>query len=136
MLLSSNLIDRLSSSAFTLVCIQLLRGNIDDRRCCVEIVTLTMKANGVISNKIPLPYNSYNVFYILERERIIHERNGKQTTREESSDCDFNWYGSHLEVPSLPPRYIHLESTLAPNWYIPGARKLAKRKHVKSHGGE
>ncbi|KAL7429427.1 hypothetical protein ACHAXH_002041, partial [Discostella pseudostelligera] len=39
-----------------------------------------MKANGVISNKIPLPYNSYNVFYILERERIIHERNGKQTT--------------------------------------------------------
>ena len=87
------------------------------------------------SNKIPLPYNSYNVFYILERERIIHERNGKQQSRESSVATEFNLYGP-LDLPPLPPRYLHLESALSPNWYIPGARKLAKRKHVKSHGGE
>lgn len=65
---------------------------------------------------------------------MIHERNGKQQVRE-ISGTDFNWYGP-LDLPPLPPRYLHLESALAHNWYIPGARKLAKRKHVKSHGGE
>lgn len=93
-----------------------------------------MMRNVKNNGKLSLPYNSYNVFYILERERIINERNGKQPIRESSGD-DFNYYGP-LDLPPLPPRYHHLESTLVPNWYIPGARKLAKRKHVKSHGGQ
>lgn len=82
---------------------------------------------------IPLPYHSYNVFFILERALIIHERNGMQQISG-SSAHEFNGYGP-LDLPPPPPRYRQLESVLAPNWYIPGIRKLAKRKHVKSHGG-
>lgn len=95
--------------------------------------------------KLPKPYNNYNLFFVLERARIIKER------LDVESPIPAAIYGSesppttpsvpgyeYMVLPPLPPRYQHLASTLPPNWYVPGKNKnaLVKRKHVRMHGGE
>ena len=100
-----------------------------DRHQGTSDIVITNAHQGM---KIPRPYNRYNVFFILERELLIQARKGKQTPPTSRS---FNGYES-LDLPPLPPRYRHLQSTLAPNWYAPGKQKLVKRKHNKSHGGK
>lgn len=92
--------------------------------------------------KLIKPYNSYNLFFILERARILEEKkagsiasSAKMMVRFSASQAVATGY-EFLDIPPLPPRYRHLEKTLAANWYDPGRNKLAKRKHGKSHGGE
>ncbi|KAL7524598.1 hypothetical protein ACHAXR_000642, partial [Thalassiosira sp. AJA248-18] len=80
--------------------------------------------------KIAKPYNNYNIFFILERELLIHTRNGKNTP---PASIEFNGYEG-LDLPPFPSRYQHLKPTLVSNWYVPGKERSAKRKHTKSHG--
>ncbi len=84
------------------------------------------------------PYNVYNIFFILERARIVqaaieHATNGATTPAKQlqSSSADFSGYDL-LCLPDLPPRYHDL--ILPPDWYVSG--KNAKRKHVATHGRE
>ena len=91
------------------------------------------------------PYNSYNIFFALERVRFIETKkkclgagspipsNGNQNPS--SSGIAFNGY-DHLDLPPLPPRFEHLKSIMPHNWYVPGKNKQSKRKHEKTHGGE
>ena len=92
------------------------------------------------------PYNCYNVFFILERARLLEARqlgstaaSAKIARPSSPSNTDsaaaLTGY-EFIEVPPLPPRYCHLETTLATNWYDPGRNKLKKRKHNKTHGGK
>ena len=91
---------------------------------------------------ITRPFNSYNLFFILERAFLLEERhraNGSRSplptfgatsakkTRRELTGYEF------IDLPPLPPRYRHLEGTLPPNWYDPGRNKVEKRKHEKTH---
>mmetsp|Transcript_39095 Transcript_39095/g.94099 ORF Transcript_39095/g.94099 Transcript_39095/m.94099 type:complete len:616 (-) Transcript_39095:397-2244(-) len=89
------------------------------------------------------PHNCYNIFFILERQMLIHAMKGssdgdgtparvsdeKKIASSVDVDVDLNGYDS-LSLPELPQRYKGL--TLENGWYIPG--KNAKRKHVKTHG--
>ena len=83
------------------------------------------------------PYNVYNIFFILERARLIQTcaevtAVGKTPEIDQStSSCDVAGFDL-LCLPDLPPRYhgVHLP----PDWYVPG--KNAKRKHVSKHGCE
>jgi hypothetical protein len=83
------------------------------------------------------PYNVYNIFFILERARLIQacDQVAKYKTAPAkqlpSSSVDFSGYDL-LYLPDLPPRYHDL--LLPPDWYVPG--KNAKRKHVATHGRE
>lgn len=96
-------------------------------------------------DKVAKPYNNYNVFFILERELLIHARGSGSGSPSppspiSSSDggaiIDFMGY-DNISLPELPPRYKHLEATLDANWYVAGKKKLTKRKHTKSlHGGK
>lgn len=84
------------------------------------------------------PYNVYNIFFILERARLIQQASvcvqaanifTPAIQSPPSSDC--SGY-ELLYLPELPPRYHDLQ--LPPNWYVPG--KNAKRKHVATNGRE
>ena len=83
------------------------------------------------------PYNVYNIFFILERARLVraceHAANGKTAPAKQlpTSSVDFSRYDL-LCLPDLPPRYNGL--VLPPDWYVPG--KNAKRNHVATHGRE
>jgi len=92
------------------------------------------------------PHNCYNVFFILEREKLIRETREqaaastpspspcKSERGASSSSCDLSGY-YFLDLPELPPRYRGLE--LSQDWYVPGRK--AGRKHVKNeetHGRE
>jgi hypothetical protein len=83
------------------------------------------------------PYNVYNLFFILERARLIQAciedvSSGTAAANQQSStSCDFAGY-DQLCLPDLPPRYHGLQ--LTPDWYVPG--KNAKRKHVATNGRE
>ena len=92
------------------------------------------------------PYNSYNLFFIIERAWLLETRQLGSTAASaeiarpsSSSNTDtaaaLTGY-EFVEIPPLPPRYFHLEMTLATNWYDPGRNKLKKRKHNKTHGGK
>mmetsp|Transcript_31605 Transcript_31605/g.53902 ORF Transcript_31605/g.53902 Transcript_31605/m.53902 type:complete len:268 (+) Transcript_31605:154-957(+) len=82
------------------------------------------------------PYNRYNIFYILERERFLQSNPSYKTsiagsTAAASSPNIVTGY-ENLDLPDLPQRYAHLD--LAFDWYMPGKRKATKRDHKKSHG--
>jgi hypothetical protein len=81
------------------------------------------------------PYNVYNIFFILERARLLEEvcaqGSNAKSRQPSSSPVDFSEYDL-LCLPVLPPRYQFLE--LPPDWYVPG--KNAKRKHVATNGRE
>ena len=94
-------------------------------------------------SKFPKPYNNYNLFFILERTRLIEAKQSGATAISDktirpslhSTPTPPSAY-EFIEIPPLPPRYEHLKSCLAENWYDPHRNKLVKRKHSKSHGGE
>ena len=84
---------------------------------------------------IPLarPYNVYNIFFILERARIIQQFCAQDAPIQLSSSPSINFFGYELlSLPDLPPRYCDL--ILPPDWFVPG--KNAKRKHVATNGRE
>mmetsp|Transcript_35325 Transcript_35325/g.59978 ORF Transcript_35325/g.59978 Transcript_35325/m.59978 type:complete len:290 (+) Transcript_35325:1-870(+) len=84
------------------------------------------------------PYNRYNIYYMLERERFLQSKpnykanaNNPDTASDASSSNIITGY-ENLDLPDLPQRYAHLN--LAFDWYMPGKRKAIKRDHKKSHG--
>jgi hypothetical protein len=63
------------------------------------------------------PYNCYNIFYILERERFLQSNsNNKRKTVPPPSDFITGY--ELLDMPALPPRYENLD--LPSDWYMPG----------------
>jgi hypothetical protein len=83
------------------------------------------------------PHNSYNVFFILERQRLLVSQ---LTTVEKlhqlgssisKKSFDLGGYEG-VTIPKLPPRYEHID--MPHGWFVPG--KNSGRKHVKSHGCE
>ena len=79
----------------------------------------------------PQPSNVYNVFFTLERFRLIDTMADASCTKSEANQLqksyDLDGYES-LALPDLPPRYQHLQ--LPMGWFVPG--KNSKRKHTKS----
>ena len=84
-----------------------------------------MPANG---RRRPQPSNVYNVFFTLERFRLIDTMADASSTKSEANHLqksyDLDGYES-LALPDLPPRYQHLQ--LPMGWFVPG--KNSKRKH-------
>ena len=66
------------------------------------------------------PYNRYNIYYILERERFLqsHLTYNPKATDAYSYATANTGYESLEGLPDLPPRYATLE--LSPDWYMPG----------------
>jgi hypothetical protein len=79
-----------------------------------------------------MPHNAYNVFFKLERFRIVDMMMDASSSESESNEqhksYDLDGYES-LVLPDLPPRYQHLQ--LPMGWFVPG--KNSKRKHTKLH---
>ena len=77
------------------------------------------------------PHNVYNVFFLLERMRLIDTLTDASLSESETNQVqksyDLDGYES-LTFPDLPPRYQHLH--LPMGWFVPG--KNSKRKHTKS----
>jgi hypothetical protein len=77
--------------------------------------------------------NFYNIFFILERQKLIQEKEGWcGTTAVEQRPRDLAGYEC-LSLPDLPPRFQDLQ--LPQGWFV-SAGKNPNRKHVKSHGCE
>jgi hypothetical protein len=83
------------------------------------------------------PHNSYNVFFILERQRLLVaqltmvEKLQQLGASISKKSFDLGGYEG-VTIPKLPPRYEHIE--MPHGWFVPG--KNSDRKHVKSHGCE
>ncbi len=81
------------------------------------------------------PHNAYNIFFILERAKLIQECVQEGYIEKAHSihqvSSDLRGY-NQLVLPDLPPRYQDLQ--LPPDWYVPG--RNAKRKHKATHGCE
>ena len=77
------------------------------------------------------PHNAYNIFFILERKRLIYELEGSVVDNHQQMSYDLDGY-ENLCLPNLPPKYQHLH--LPPGWFVPG--KNSKRKHAKTHGSK
>ncbi len=108
-------------------------------------------AAAVVANetkkKPPRPYTEYNIFFQLERDRILKELEDKKSEEErgegneESSPPEeriLNQPSDENDILPRPPQFAHLK--LAPKWYDSTVRiaqnKLnkSKRKHRKTHG--
>ena len=80
-------------------------------------------------DRIPRPYNRYNLFYILERMRILQTKGA----RTESDEKDVS--ASHSMIATIaatvPPRYRNV--VMPHNWYLPKPNSH-KRLHQKTHG--
>ncbi len=103
----------------------------------LEEIKPTMNENDVtLSNKhVHRQHNVYNIFYMLERQRLIQELNemceisaANQNQQQSNDRAGYDLHG----LPDLPSRYQHVH--MPQGWYVPG--KNSKRKHVKSHGCE
>ena len=90
--------------------------------------------------RLPQPHNAYNIYFILERQRLIDEielrmwdPDAVKEQKEEFSLYDLTGSGyDFLSLPDFPPRFINLN--MPHGWYVPG--RNSKRKHVRSHGRE
>jgi hypothetical protein len=90
--------------------------------------------------RLPQPHNAYNIYFILERQRLIDEMelrmwdpDAVKEQKEEFSLYDLTGSGyDFLSLPDFPPRFINLN--MPHGWYVPG--RNSKRKHVRSHGRE
>jgi len=88
--------------------------------------------------RLPQPHNAYNIYFILERQRLIDEMESRmwdpdavKKEKEEFSLHDLTGSGyDFLSLPDFPPRFINLN--MPHGWYVPG--RNSKRKHVRSHG--
>ena len=104
-------------------------------------MNMKMEVTAPAQKYLAKPHNCYNVFFILERQKLIqiqamkYSWNGDgapaRVLNENVTDSLVEPHGYHsLGLPELPQRYKGL--TLENGWYVPG--KNAKRKHVKTHG--
>jgi hypothetical protein len=82
------------------------------------------------------PLNSYNLFFILERELLLQSKGfdttkGKGLSRRSTSVYFDDYADLALRFPPLPSRYqsVHLSA----DWYMHGKDKKT-RKHIKTHG--
>lgn len=96
--------------------------------------------------KPPRPYTEYNIFFQLERDRILKELEDKKSEEsgegnEEPSSPEekiLNQPSDENDILPRPPQFAHLK--LSPKWYDSTVRiaqnKLnkSKRKHRKTHG--
>jgi len=98
------------------------------------------------------PYNSYNLYFTLERTLLVEARQQCQVDDANSASTISRIHSlpkpspcaptaaaaptgyESIDLPPLPLRYQHLKRRLPANWYIPGKNKLVKRKHSKTHG--
>jgi hypothetical protein len=78
------------------------------------------------------PYNRYNIFYMLERERMLQSN----SSYKKKPSGDLSGKSTHgyedLDLPDLPPQYASLD--LSSDWFVPGRRMNKKRVHKKTHG--
>jgi hypothetical protein len=85
--------------------------------------------------RLAQPHNIYNIYFMLERQKLIHEMEGSCGTaavqHHTQISYDLTGYDS-LTLPDLPPRYQNLQ--LPRGWFVPG--KNSKQKHAKTHGCE
>jgi len=81
-------------------------------------------------------YNSFNIFFMLERQLILHSRGGGINAIEKPIDTSHLPLVKHkdLSLPPLCERYDHLP--LTKNWFLELQANQAgkKRAHKKSHG--
>ena len=82
------------------------------------------------------PLNSYNLFYMLERELLLQSKGfdttkGKGLSRRSTSVYFDDYADLALRFPPLPSRYqsVHLSA----DWYMHGKDKKT-REHIKTHG--
>jgi hypothetical protein len=79
------------------------------------------------NRRLAQPHNAYNIYFMLERYKLIHDMEGSCGT----AAYDLNGYDL-LTLPDLPPGFQNLQLPLG--WFVPG--KNSKRKHNKTHGRE
>ena len=95
---------------------------------------MTNKKQTTKSKKNPRPYNRYNIYFILERERLILAKGGTTKWSSPSSSKDamvpINEGYKNMELPHLPMRFVHL--TVPDGWCVPCQQK--RRPHRKTHG--
>ena len=82
------------------------------------------------------PLNSYNLFFILERELLLQSKGfdttkGKGLSRRSTSVYFDDYADLASRFPPLPSRYqsVHLSA----DWYMHGKDKKT-REHIKTHG--
>ena len=93
----------------------------------VKTKNKSVSKNVDVSKPFRRPYNRYNLFFILERERLIQMRGG-YTSRMHSASFPKSYF--RVELPPFPPRYN--DFVIPDNWYFP-VKKNGKRLHRKSH---
>lgn len=96
------------------------------------------------NKKPPRPYTEYNIFFQLERERILmdlekqHQLKEVGYVKEEDEEVVHNQPSDEHDVLPRPPRFAHLK--LLPKWYdskhrlAENKKNKEKRKHRKTHG--
>lgn len=99
------------------------------------------------NKKPPRPYTEYNIFFQLERERIImdleksnraKEQGFSANEEEEEGETLSDRPSDPHDVLPRPPRFAHLK--LLPKWYdsthrlAENKKNKEKRKHRKTHG--
>ena len=52
------------------------------------------------------PHNAYNIFFILERKRLIYELEGSVVDNHQQMSYDLDGY-ENLCLPNLPPKFQH-----------------------------
>jgi len=89
----------------------------------------------LVNRRLVQPHNAYNIYFILERHKLIEEMEGLCGTAavQHHRQISYNLTGyDFLTLPDLPPRFQNLQLPLG--WFVPG--KNSKRKHRKTHGCE
>ena len=69
------------------------------------------------------PYNRYNIFYILERERFLQSNSSYKRKNSHHRDSDFLTGYEKIDLPKLPPQYARLD--LPYDWYMPGKQNVS-----------
>lgn len=65
------------------------------------------------------PYNRYNIYFILERERLL-QANPNYNRKDACAEICITGY-ENMDLPHHPKQYGHLD--LAADWYMPGKYK-------------
>ncbi|KAL3790270.1 hypothetical protein ACHAWO_001345 [Cyclotella atomus] len=94
------------------------------------------------NKKPPRPYTEYNIFFQLERERMLMDLEKDNQIKElgyvKEEEIVYNQPSDENDVLPRPPRFAHL--TLLPKWYdskhrlAESKKNKEKRKHRKTHG--
>lgn len=62
------------------------------------------------------PYDEYNLFFILEQERLLQRYQRSASSSSSSTTAPSSSSSSNVVLPPLPPRYRHLE--LSNDWFL------------------